>query len=178
MEFVIATALTTLAVGVLVILSSGLGQTILSITSQMSHNQNAGNGVEFILSRIELANSASNDASGNVLTLSFDDDPDVDSNNDSLSWNDQDHFEQFIYRSSGTNWNSDADNFIYHRSNTNSAASNIIVPSSVRGLTGSKIFKVSNNVVFVNFRLLTTNQSAFSQNVEIRTRGIFRNKLK
>ena len=52
-----------------------------------------------------------------------------------------------------------------------------MVPSTVRKLSGQNIFFVSNNTVWINFGLLTTNQSPFSQAVEIRTKAVFRNKL-
>jgi len=177
MEFVITTALTLMAVGALLILSTGMGKSIVSITSQATYNQNAGNGIEFIVDRIQLANFASNSASGNRLTLSFDEDPDTDSNGDGITWNDQDHFEEFIYKSTGTNWDSANDNFIGYKTNRNVAWTNIVVPSTVRKLSGQNIFFVSNNTVWINFGLLTTNQSPFSQAVEIRTKAVFRNKL-
>ena len=177
MEFVIATGLTVLMVGALMVLSTGMGKSIVSITSQATYNQNAGNGIEVIINRVQLANFASNSPSGNSLTLSFDDDPEVDSNGDGITWNDQDHFEQFMYKSTGTNWDSANDNFIGYKTNKNVARTNIVVPSTVRKLSGQNIFFVSNNTVWINFGLLTTNQSPFSQAVEIRTKAAFRNKL-
>ena len=177
-EFVIALGAGVILVAALIILTGGMGRTLLSITSQITHNQNAGNGIEVILSRIQMANFASNDPSGNALTLSFDDDPEVDSDGDQVTWNDQNHFERFGYVPVGTNWNVIENNFIFYATNITSTISNIVVPSSVRKLPGQSIFYVSNNTVWINFGLLTTNATPFSQAVEIRTKGTFRNKLK
>jgi hypothetical protein len=170
-------ALITIAVGALLILTTGVGKTLISITSQTGYNQSAGNGIEFIIDRIQLANFASNSTGGETLTISFDDDPETDSSGDGITWNDQDHFEQFVYQSSGTNWASPSDNFIGYKTNRNVAWTNVLVPGTVRQLSNQKVFFVSNNTVWINFRLLTTNQSPFSQAVEIRTKAAFRNKL-
>jgi len=176
-EVFVAMSLLVIMVGALLILSTGVGKSLISITSQATYNQNAGNGIEFIVDRIQLANSASNSSGGETLTISFDDDPETDSNGDGITWNDQDHFEQFVYQSSGTNWGSCSDNFIGYKTNRNVAWTNILVPSTVRQLSSQKIFFVSNNTVWINFGLLTTNQTPFSQAVEIRTKAAFRNKL-
>jgi hypothetical protein len=176
-EVLTAMSLLVIMVGALLILTTGVGKSLISITSQATYNQNAGNGIEFIVDRIQLANFASNSAGGETLTISVDDDPDTDSNGDGITWNDQDRFEQFIYQSSGTNWGSASDNFIGYKTNRNVAWTNILVPSTVRQLSSQKIFFVSNNTVWINFGLLTTNQTPFSQAVEIRTKAAFRNKL-
>ena len=175
-EVVISLGLVVVLVGMLVGLSEGTGRTIVSITNQTTENQAVGNGIEFIMARIRLANTASNDATGNVLTLSFDDNPYVDSNGDGLTWNDKDHYEQFIYKTTDTNWSTLDDNYICYKANVNTASTNIIVPSSVRKLSSTTVFAVSNTTVWINFGLLTTNSTPLSQAIEIRTKVTMRNK--
>jgi hypothetical protein len=168
----IATSLVVMGVGMLFLLSEGTGRSLLSITTQSSYNQLAATSAETILARIRLANFASNDIYGNVLTLSFDDDPDVDSNGDRITWNDQDHFEQFLYVAQ-TNL---ADSYIAYRSDTRTTVTNVIIPNGVRQLAGRSIFEVTNNLVRVHFGLVATNATPLSQAIEIRTKATLRNK--
>ena len=176
-EMIIAVALGVLVSGIFVLFSESTGRTLVSLTSQSSHNQAAGNGAEFMISRVRLANSASVDASGNTLTLSFDDNPDVDSNADKIKWNDQDHFELFQYKDSDGIATTLGDNIIIYKPNTNQSASSTLIPNSTRKISSLPIFSiVGSNTVLINFGLLTTNSSPFSQAIEIRTRAVLRNK--
>jgi len=177
MEFLVVTGLVVLVVGVLAVVGESTGRTLLSLTSQASHNQTAGNGAEFMISRIRLANSVTNDASGNTITLGFDDDPDVDSDGDGIKWNDQNHFEQFQFVDTDGNLSTLDDNKINYKANTNQSTATVVVPSSTRKLSGGAIFSLTNSTtVLINFGLLTTNASAFSQAVEIRTKAVLRNR--
>jgi hypothetical protein len=177
-EYVITIGLTVLVFGALAIFSEGTGRALVSITNQSSDNQSVGNGIELMLSRIRLANWASNDSTGNTLTLSFDDNPDVDSDGDGKTYNDQDHFESFIYKTTDGSWTTLNDNYIGYRTNAYGGSTNIIIPSYVRKLSGQNIFTVtSSNTVLINFGLLTTNATPFSQAIEIRTKIVLRNKI-
>ena len=177
-EYVITIMLTVLAVGALMILSEGTGKALVGVTTQTSDNQSVGNGVELMISRIRMANTASNDATCSTLQLSFDDDPDVDSDGDGTTWNDKDHYELFIFKSGDTNLATLDDNYIAYATNKNSGTTNIIIPSYVRQLSGLPVFSVSNNntTVWINFGLLTTNATPLSQAIEIRTKAVIRNK--
>ena len=178
LEFVIAVALAILLTGVFALFSESTGRILASLTQQSAHNQTAGNGVEFIVGRVREANTAAVDASGNTLTLSFDDNPSVDSDGDKKTWNDRDHYEQFTYLDSDTNANTLANNYIIYKPNTNVSTSSILVPSSTRKLSGLNIFSlVGSNMVLINFGLLTTNATPFSQAIEIRTQVVLRNKI-
>ena len=58
MEVVIAMSLGVLVVGAFAVFTESTGRTLVSLTSQSSHNQYAGNGTEFLVSRIRQANTA------------------------------------------------------------------------------------------------------------------------
>src|SRR5262249_9699345 len=92
-EMLIATAILMMVVAAFAPFCTATGRSLASVTSQTSFNQTAAQGAEFIVSRVRLANTVSNDATGNRLTLSFDDDRDVDSDGDRITWNDKDHYE-------------------------------------------------------------------------------------
>jgi Tfp pilus assembly protein PilW len=77
---------------------SGLG--VSGVTTQALASQRAGNALEFIQSRTRFADFVSNDISGNILTLGFDDDPTTDSDGDGNPCNDKNHFERFQFVSS------------------------------------------------------------------------------
>lgn len=176
-EFLVTTCLVVLVVGVLAVVGESTGRTLLSLTSQASHNQAAGNGAEFMISRIRLANSVTNDSLGNSVTLGFDDDPDVDSNGDGMKWNDQNHFEQFQFVDTDGKLSTLDDNMIVYKANATQLTGTVLVPSSTRKLSGGPIFSVTNGTtVLINFGLLTTNASAFTQAIEIRTKAVMRNR--
>ena len=77
LELVIAVSLAVVLAGIFALFSESTGRILSSLTSQSSHNQTAGNGAEFIIRRVRLANTVSVDSSGNTLTLGFDDNPDA-----------------------------------------------------------------------------------------------------
>ncbi|HEY2952874.1 MAG TPA: hypothetical protein VGK40_09840 [Verrucomicrobiae bacterium] len=177
LEFVIAVGLAVLVTGVFALFSESTGRVLASLTQQSAHNQTAGNGVEFMIGRVREANSVAVDGTGNTLTLSFDDDPLVDTDGDKKTWNDRDHYEQFTYLDSDTNVNTLANNYIIYSPNTNAPDTSVLVPSSTRKLSSLPIFALAgSNTVLINFGLLTTNATPFSQAIEIRTRAVLRNK--
>jgi hypothetical protein len=153
------------------------GRTLESVTTQSGFNQMAGHAAEFLMQRIRLANSASNSSSGDVLTLSFDDNPDVDSNGDKLTWNDKDHFEEFRLNSGDGQVPTLTDNTITYHTNVMSTNSAILVPGYARKLSNQPIFALTNqSTVLINFGLLFTNRYAQSQMIEIRTKARLRNR--
>ena len=179
MEFVIAMAISVLVVAGFAVFTESTGRVLVSLTSQSSHNQTAGNGTEFMISRVRLANTFQVDATGNTLTLGFDDNPDVDSDGDGVKWNDRDHYEQFQFVDADNNLATLTDNRIVYRANTNSAQISVLVPESTRKVSGQPIFSTNSaSTVLINFGLLTTNASPFSQAIEIRTSAVMRNRRK
>ena len=176
-EFLITGGIVVLVVGVLAVVGESTGRTLLSLTSQAGHNQAAGNGAEFMISRIRLANSVTNDSLGNSITLGFDDNPDVDSDGDGIKWDDQNHFEQFQFVDTDGSLSTLDDNMIVYKADASQVTGTVLVPSSTRKLSGQPIFSLTNSTtVLINFGLLSTNASAFSQAIEIRTKAVLRNR--
>jgi type II secretory pathway pseudopilin PulG len=149
LAFTLVELLVASAVGLLVMASamaflwfSGLG--ISGVTAQALANQRAGNTIEFIQSRARFAVSASNDSSGNILTLGFDDDPATDSNGDKITYNDKDHYERFqFFGVNGSATNSSTNSLVYFPDTTRTNQQSLI-PAGVRNLTGYNIFTVTN----------------------------------
>jgi hypothetical protein len=175
-EVMVATAILMMVVAAFAVFCSVTGRSLVSVTAQTTFDQVAAQGAEFMVSRIRLANTVSNDAAGNTLTLSFDDDRETDSDGDRLTWNDKDHFEVFQFADSDNNVTSLPDNTIIYKTNAAQTSFSVLVPSSVRKLGNLPIFSVSSNLVNINFGLLDTNMNAYSQAVEIRTQAVRGNK--
>ena len=178
-ELTLGLALGALVIGAVLVFTEGASRTLVSLTSQSSHNQFAGNGTEFMIQRIRAANTARVDTAGMTLTLGFDDNPDSDSNGDKVKWNDRDHFEEFRFVDDDNSLTTLKDNRINYRADTAISNSTTIVPAETRKLSGQPIFSVLNNsTVVITFGLLSTNASPFSQAIEIRTIAMLRNRLK
>jgi prepilin-type N-terminal cleavage/methylation domain-containing protein len=176
-EIVIVMAIALLIVAALVVFANSTGRVLVSVTSQSTHNQTAGNGIEFMIARIRQANTASVDVAGTTLNLGFDDNPEADSNGDQIKWNDRDHWEQFQFVDSDNQLATLEDNTIAYRTNTALGTPRTMVPANTRKLPGLPIFSLANNsTVFIRFGLLTTNSTPFSQAIEIRTQATLRNR--
>jgi Tfp pilus assembly protein PilW len=141
-EVMIAVSLALLVMGAVMTFLQFGGTYLSGITAQSVINQQAGNAIEFIQSRTRLATSVSTDSSGNVLTLSFDDDPTVDSDSDGKAYNDKDHFEQFKFL--GVNGSAVSTNSLVYIPNTAAANKQVLIPAGVRSLPGYNIFSVAN----------------------------------
>jgi len=176
-ELTIVMAVALMIVGALVVFSTSTGRVLVSITSQSTHNQTAGNGVEFLISRIRQANTASVDVAGITLNLGFDDNSEVDSNGDQIKWNDRDRWEQFQFVDADNVAATLENNTIAYRTNTALGTARTMVPANTRRLSGLPIFSLTNNsTVIIRFGLLTTNETPFSQAIEIRTQATLRNR--
>jgi len=176
-ELLVATAVLTLVVGAFAVFLRATGVSIVNVTNQSTFNQEAGHATEFIISRIRLANTASNAASGDLLTLSFDDNPDADSNGDKLTWNDLDHFEQFRFEPTDGNADTLENNRITYQA-APGAGFKPLIQGGVRRLPGQPVFSITNQAsVLVRFGLLYTNENVRSQAIEIMTEGRLRNRI-
>jgi Tfp pilus assembly protein PilW len=175
-EVMVAIAILMMVVAAFAVFCSVTQRSLVSVTAQATFDQAAGQSAEFIVSRIRLANTVSNDAAGDTLTLSFDDDRETDSDGDRISWNDKDHFEVFQFADGDNNATSLPDNTIIYKANAALTNFSVLVPSSVRKLSNLPIFSVSSNLVNINFGLLNTNMSGYSQAAEIRTQAVRGNK--
>lgn len=120
------------------------------ITAQNVVNGQAGNAFNFIESRARLATSISNDASGNILTLGFDDNPNVDSDGNGKAYDDKNHFEQFKFLGvNTTNSVACSNNSLIYIPDTTSTNSKVLITKGVRNLPNSNIFSVTNTVIAI-----------------------------
>jgi Tfp pilus assembly protein PilW len=143
-ELMVATGLSTLVMAGAMAFLWFSGIALSGVTSQALTTQRAGNAIEFIQSRVRMAVSVTNDASGNLLTLAFDDNPAVDSDHDDTSYNDKDHFERFQFiGSNGSTTKSTTNSLIYFPDITRTSKRTLI-PVGVRNLPGYSIFTVTN----------------------------------
>jgi hypothetical protein len=91
----------------------------------------------------------SNDASGNVLTLAFDDNTSVDSNADGKTYNDRDHFEQFKFVGVNGSTNTVSTNLLVYVPDTAATNQQVLIPAGVHNLPGYNIFTVTNGSTIV-----------------------------
>jgi type II secretory pathway pseudopilin PulG len=148
------------------------------VTSQTILNQQGGNTLELIQSRVRFATTNSVSESGNVLTLGFDDDFTVDSNGDGCTYNDKDHYEVFKFIGvNSTNYTKCATNKILWYPNKNSTAFRTLVPAGVRNLPGNPIFTVTNQVIVVlRFGVTDIYSRDAYQNVDIQGTAVSLNR--
>jgi hypothetical protein len=142
-EIMVASALGLLVMGGVMAFLWFCGLGVSGVGAQALCNQRGGNAAEFIQSRSRFAIAASNDASGNVLTLGFDDHPTIDSDTNGVPYDDLDHFErfQFIGVNSTNNFAGNKLIYIPDISKTNQV---LLIPTGVRNLPGYPIFTVTN----------------------------------
>jgi hypothetical protein len=131
-----------IAAGVMVF-SQFAGLSLSGTTSQSTMAQQAGNALQFIQGRVRLATSAWTDASGNILTLGFDDDPATDSDGDGISWDDSDHFEQFQFLGMNGSTNKVSSNSLVYVPVVGNPGRRTLIPAGVHNLPGTNIFSVT-----------------------------------
>lgn len=154
---------------------AGLGMS--GVTAQAVCNQRAGNAIEFIQQRARLAVCVSNDTSGNVLTLGFDDDPTRDSNTNGIAYDDRDHFERFQFIGlNGSATNSSTNSLVWIPNITN-AYRQVLIPAGVRNLPGYNIFTVTNKcMTIIRFGLVDNYRSDHYQSIDIQATALLLNR--
>ena len=150
---------------------SGLG--VSGVAAQALCNQQAGNAVEFIQTHARLAVCVSNDSSGNALTFGFDDNPAIDSNGDSITYNDKNHYERFQFIGvNGSRTNASTNRLVYIP-NINSSYQRKLIPAGVRNLPGSKIFTVTNGfIAIVRFGIVDSYKRDHYQSIDIQATAV------
>ena len=178
MAFTLVEVMVASAAGLLVMASAMAfmnfaGFSMSGITGQTILNQRAGNTVEFIQSRIELATSVSNNVSGNTLTLSFDDNVLVDSDGDGKPYNDKDHFEQFKFIGVNGSTNTAANNILVYIPDIRQTNQQVLIPAGVHNLPGYNIFTVTNGATAViRFSIVDGYAGDRYQSVDIQATGL------
>jgi Tfp pilus assembly protein PilW len=157
--------------GVMIFLQFG-GTYISGITAQSAINQQAGNAIEFIQMRARLATSVS--ASSNTLTLSFDDNPAVDSDGDGTTYNDKDHFERFQFVGVNGNTNTISTNrLVYIPDVAAPANQRVLIPAGVHNLPGYSIFTVTNqSTVIIRFSIADGYVADHYQGIDIQATAV------
>ncbi len=149
------------------------GISMSGITGQTILNQQAGNAIEFVQSRVRLATSVSNSLSGNTLTLSFDDDPTVDSNGDGKPYNDKDHFERFKFIGVNGSTSTIITNKLVYIPNINNTNQQVLIPAGVHNLPGYNIFTVTNGATaIIRLSVVDTYAGDHYQSIDIQATAL------
>jgi hypothetical protein len=167
-ELMVASGIALLVMGAAMAFMYFAGISVSGITSQSVINQQAGNTIEFIQSRARLATSIAVNASGTKLTLGFDDDPLTDSDGDGKTYNDRDHYEQFWFVGATGTGTTVSTNKLIYLANTNSTASQVLIPAGIRNLPGCNIFTLTNSTeVLVRFGVFDCYSRDHYQGIDI-----------
>jgi type II secretory pathway pseudopilin PulG len=154
-EIMVASSIGLLITAGAIVFFQFAGVSMSGATSQSLINQRAGNTIEFIQSRARLATFVSNDASGNTLSLAFDDNTSVDSDGDGRAYNDRDHYERFQFVGVNGSTNSTSTNSLVYIPDITSTNLQVLIPSGVHNLPGFNIFTVTNgSTIVVRFSIV------------------------
>jgi hypothetical protein len=147
---------------------------VSGIAAQVKVSDTAGHALAFMQSRIRLATSLTVDATGNTLTLGFDDNLTVDSDGDGVTYNDKDHYETFQFvGTNGTGTTTAAGNYLVYTPKVGVAGNVVLVRSGVRNLPSYNIFTIANSTaVLVRFGVVDTNTRDRFQSIEIQATGV------
>lgn len=151
---------------------------ISGIAKQSKINDEASYTSEFVFKRIRYATSTMIDGSGNTLTLGFDDNCEVDSNNDKKTYNDQDHYEILQFVNGDGNDATTADNqLIYTNGLTHERL--VLISSYISKFPNQPVFSIRTNsaAVYVRYGLTDDNANDGHQHVDIQSRFVPRNRM-
>jgi len=172
-EIMVASSIGLLVTAGAVMFFQFAGTSMSGATAQSLLNQRAGNAVEFIQSRARLSTFVSNDASGNVLSMAFDDDPAVDSDSDGKSYNDRNHWEQFKFIGVNGSTNGISTNLLVYIANTAVTNQQVIIPAGINNLPGYKIFNVvDGSTIVVRFGVVDGYARDRYQSVDIQATAV------
>jgi prepilin-type N-terminal cleavage/methylation domain-containing protein len=151
---------------------------ITGVTSQMMVSNAAGNAMATLRSRIRVSTSTTVDATGNTLTLGFDDNNAVDSDGDGSFYNDKDHYETFVFSgTNSTNWATASSNRIIYTPRVGVARTSTLISSGVRNLPNQKIFAVPYpGVVVIRFGVVDVGARDRFQSIDVQATGLSLNR--
>jgi Tfp pilus assembly protein PilW len=178
MEVLVATSIGMVLIGGTMMFINNASVSVSGITAQATLNYKAGQAIEFMQSRIQFATSISNDASGNALTLAFDDNYNVDSDGDGKTYNDKDHFERFQFLGvNGTNSSATASNSLIYIPRVGGTSRQVLLQSGVRNLPGFNIFTMTNGTTAViRFGVVDPYGRDRFQSLDIQATGVSLNR--
>lgn len=177
-EVVVASGIMMIVLGGAMAFTNMAGVSISGITAQNIANGKAGETLELIQSRVRFATSISNNTSGNILTLGFDDNYTVDSDGDGKSYNDKNHFEQFKFVGvNSTNETACSSNSLVYIYNVAANQSRVLIPKGVRNLPLKNIFTLTNlTTAVIRFGIVDCNSRDFYQAIEIQATAVSLNR--
>ncbi len=178
-EVMVASSILVVVVGGAVTFMSFAGVSASGITAQNLASGQAGLALELIQSRTRFATSMSINPAGNVLTLGIDDDYTKDSDGDGKTYNDQNHFERFMFVGvNSTNAAACSTNSLVYIANVASnSPPRKLIPKGVRNLPLYNIFTVTNGVTAViRFGIVDGNRRDYYQAVEIQGMAVSLNR--
>ena len=167
-EILIASTLMGMILGIAVVFTTFASRSISGTVAQSTMNTQAGHVIEFIQMRMRIATSVTISGGGNVLTLGFDDDTNIDSDNDGTAYNDRDHQEEFSVRDKDGQIATTGDNALIYRPKVGTPALQVLIPTGLRKLPGRNFFTVTNgSAVLVTFGVVDSYARDFYQAIEI-----------
>ncbi len=173
-EIMLASGIVVMILAAAMSFISFASTTMSGITAQSNINEQAANAISLLQSRARIATSVSNDASGNTVTLTFDDDYNVDSSGDKLAYNDKDHIESFKMVGSSTNLQASTNSFIYIGTN---GMQRVLIPTGVCKLPGRNLFTVTNGgTVLIRFGIVDGYSEDRFQAIDIQTAAVLLNR--
>ena len=177
-EVMVASSILLVVVGGAMTFMNFAGVSVSGITTQNIASGQAANALEWIQNRTRLATSMSINPSGNALTLGIDEDYTKDLDGDGKTYNDQNHFERFVFEGvNSTNVAACSSNRLVYISNVAFNSTQMLVPKKVRNLPLSNIFTKTNGVTAViRFGIVDDNRRDYYQAVEIQGLAVSLNR--
>ena len=173
-EMLMATGVTGLILGVALVFTTFASVNISGITSQSNLNDKAANALQMIQDHARVATLVSNNASGTILTLGFDNDYLVDSDGDTIAYNDANRFETFAIVGTSTDILNSTNKLVF--TNTN-GVSNTLVSQGVVNFPGNKYFLVTNKATaLIRFSVVDNFSLDRYQTVDIQSTAVLLNR--
>ena len=148
--------------------------TMSGITAQSTINEQAASAIQLFQSRARSATFVSNDVTGNIVILGFDDDYATDSDGDKLTYNDKDHFETFAMIGTSTNLQSSTNSLVYTSTN---GYQKTLIPTGVCKLPQQNVFTVTNDAtVLIRFGVVDTYARDHYQSIDMQTTAVLLNR--
>lgn len=147
------------------------------IVKQSVVNGQAGRTSEYIFSRVRYATSVAVSGSGTVLTLGYDTNYLVDSNNDKKAYNDKDRYEVFQFINGDGNDATTANNQLIYKANSSVASTNVLISSGLAKLPGKAVFVLTNEAtVLLNYGLADSYAADGYQRCDVQAIFVARNR--
>jgi|CXWL01.1.fsa_nt_gi prepilin-type N-terminal cleavage/methylation domain-containing protein len=167
-ELMVATAIVGFATLGFLTYMRFAGVSVMNVTNQSTHNQQAGAASSLIVQRTRVSNGFTVQNGGATLVLNFDDDPTADSDSDGNLYNDTNHQETFTFADGDSNAATLGDNTLTYQ--PAAGATPRTMARRISSISGGAYFTAtSSKSVTINFAISGGETSAQGQRVEIIT---------